>query len=51
VNIGEISAGTVKSTIDCLWPIIGGKGGAPDDWRIKDMLIFHQLFFISISSV
>lgn len=25
---------SVKSTIDCLYPIIGGKKGSPEDWRV-----------------
>ena len=48
VNIGEISTGTVKSTIDCLWPIIGGKGGAPEDWRIDELLVERQLGYNSL---
>jgi len=34
VNIGAISSGKVKALIDCLYPILGGRQGAPDDWRI-----------------
>lgn len=34
VNIGNITTGKVKSTIDCLYPLIGGKKGSPEDWRI-----------------
>lgn len=39
VNIGDIATGVVKSTIDCLWPVIGGKPGAPEDWRIVEILV------------
>jgi hypothetical protein len=35
LNIGEISEGVVKSTIDCLYPVIGGTEGKPEDWRIE----------------
>jgi hypothetical protein len=34
VSLGNISTGKVKSLIDCLYPIIGGGKGAPDDWKI-----------------
>lgn len=34
INIGEIATGKVKSLIDCLYPIIGGSLGKPEDWRI-----------------
>lgn len=34
VSLGNISTGKVKSLIDCMFPIIGGKRGAPDDWKI-----------------
>lgn len=34
VNIGEVSTGTVKSLLDCLYPVLGGRAGAPEDWRV-----------------
>jgi len=39
LNIGEIATGAVKSTIDCLYPIIGGEAGRPEDWRITILQI------------
>lgn len=33
-NIGNIATGEVKSLIDCLYPILGGSPGKPEDWRI-----------------
>lgn len=39
LNIGEIVTGAVKSTIDCLYPIIGGENGRPEDWRITILQI------------
>lgn len=39
VNIGEIASGQVKATIDCLWPMLGGKAGAPQDWRIRTLQV------------
>ncbi len=33
VNIGDIATGKVKAIIDCLYPVIGGSGGKPEDWR------------------
>ncbi len=35
VNIGEIATGRVKNILDCLYPILGGKAGRPEDWRIR----------------
>jgi hypothetical protein len=34
LNIGDIATGRVKSLIDCLYPIIGGSKGKPEDWRV-----------------
>jgi len=34
LNIGDIATGTVKSTIDCLYPLLGGSAKSPEDWRI-----------------
>ncbi len=34
VNLGDIATGKVKSIIDCLYPVIGGNMGSPEDWRI-----------------
>lgn len=31
VNLGDIATGRPKNVIDCLWPILGGVAGAPDD--------------------
>lgn len=39
LNIGEIATGEVKSTIDCLYPVIGGTAGNPEDWRIEAVQI------------
>lgn len=39
VNIGEIATGRVKSIIDCMVPILGGKRGAPEDWRINQLAV------------
>ncbi len=35
VNLGNIATGAVKSTIDCLYPLLGGTAGAPDDWKVS----------------
>ncbi len=35
MNLGDIATGTVKSTIDCLYPLLGGTAGAPDDWKVN----------------
>ncbi len=34
MNLGDIATGKVKSIIDCLYPVIGGNMGSPEDWRI-----------------
>ncbi|RLI42054.1 hypothetical protein DRO69_10825 [Candidatus Bathyarchaeota archaeon] len=39
INIGDISTGVVKSTIDCLYPVVGGSAGRPEDWRISILRI------------
>ncbi len=39
VNIGEIATGRVKSIIDCMVPVLGGKYGAPEDWRIDQLIV------------
>lgn len=35
LNIGDIATGKVKTTIDSLYPVIGGVSGQPEDWRIE----------------
>lgn len=35
MNVAAISDGRVKNTIDCLWPVLGGTPGAPDDGRVS----------------
>ena len=37
VNLGNIATGVVKSTIDCLYPLLGGAAGAPDDWKVNSL--------------
>jgi len=39
INIGDIATGRVKSVIDCLYPILGGVVGAPEDWRITSLYV------------
>jgi hypothetical protein len=38
-NIGDIATGKVKSIIDCLVPVLGGREGAPEDWRIDSLSV------------
>ncbi|MBA7608143.1 hypothetical protein ES703_15318 [subsurface metagenome] len=35
LNIGDIATGKVKTTIDSLYPVIGGVRGQPEDWRVN----------------
>lgn len=34
VNLGDIATGKIKSIIDCLFPVIGGKEKSPEDWKV-----------------
>jgi len=34
INLGDVATGKVKSLIDCLYPILGGSPGDPEDSRI-----------------
>jgi hypothetical protein len=34
VNLGDIATGRLKNVMDCLYPLIGGRQGAPNDSRI-----------------
>jgi len=34
----------VKATIDCLWPIIGGKPRTPEDWRIEELMVETKVY-------
>ena len=34
VNIGDIATGKVKALTDCLYSLIGGCKGNPEDWRV-----------------
>lgn len=43
INIGDISTGKVKSIIDCLYPLIGGNAGNPEDWRIDKISIVKEV--------
>lgn len=36
-NLGDIATGRVKAIIDCLWPILGGRPGAPNDGRVTTL--------------
>ncbi len=39
INIGDVATGHVKSVIDCLYPILGGTAGAPEDWRVHVLVV------------
>jgi hypothetical protein len=42
VNLGDIATGKVKTTIDGLWPLLGGVAGAPADTRISSLLLHRD---------
>ncbi len=35
INLGDIATGPVKHVLDCLYPVLGGSPGSPEDWRIE----------------
>ncbi len=37
INLGDIATGRPKNVIDCLWPLIGGRAGAPDDHLVTEL--------------
>lgn len=39
INLGDIGTGPVKTLIDGLWPILGGKRSAPHDGRIAALVV------------
>jgi hypothetical protein len=39
VNLGEAATGPVKPLLDCLWPVLGGTPVAPEDWRVRVLLL------------
>ncbi len=39
INVGDVATGHVKSVIDCLYPILGGTAGAPEDWRVHALVV------------
>lgn len=51
LNIGEITDGRVKNLIDCLYPIIGGTVGKPEDWRIDSLFVQKNVLAIQPYSV
>lgn len=51
LNIGEIATGPVKSTIDCLFPLLGGSIGKPEDWRIVVLQVEKGVENIPVSGV
>lgn len=51
INIGDIATGTVKSVIDCLYPLLGGTPGAPEDWRIESLYVAKSLADVPENSV
>lgn len=37
VNLGDVATGRLKNLIDCLYPVLGGRLGAPADDRIVEL--------------
>jgi hypothetical protein len=51
INIGEISNGSVKAFIDCLYPFYGGSAGRPEDYRISHLLVQKAVSGLTSDSV
>ncbi|HEY9720519.1 MAG TPA: hypothetical protein V6D47_00790 [Oscillatoriaceae cyanobacterium] len=43
LNIGDIATGRVKNVIDCLFPVIGGTAGAPNDWKFDALYVKKEV--------
>ena len=43
LSIASLSDGKVKHIIDCLYPLIGGKKGAPEDHRIVELYVVKSV--------
>lgn len=42
LNLGDIATGAVKSTLDALWPLLGGSPGVPHDHRICELTVMRN---------
>ncbi|VVB90323.1 Uncharacterised protein [uncultured archaeon] len=51
INLGDIATGRIKSIVDCLYPIIGGNKGSPDDWKINILEVAKGVKTIPKNSV
>ena len=51
VNIGGIATGPIKSFIDCLFPLLGGRVGAPADHLIDSLTVAKGYSGIAVDSV
>lgn len=51
VNIGNIATGPVKSFIDCLFPLLGGRVGAPADHLIDSLTVAKGYSVVGVDSV
>jgi hypothetical protein len=41
-NLGEVATGGIKPFIDCMWPLLAGSAGKPEDWRIDNLLLTRE---------
>ena len=41
-SIASLSDGLVKHVIDCLYPILGGRPGAPEDHKIAELIVKRE---------
>ncbi len=38
-DISWVAERPIKPVVDCLFPLFGGRGGAPDDWKVQRLLV------------
>src|SRR5262249_26357590 len=50
-NIGDLATGPVTATLDCLYPVLGGVAGAPEDWRIVGLYVEKDVAAVPDGSV
>lgn len=51
INIGDISAGAIKSFIDCLYPVFGGEAGCSADHRIDVLTVAKAVRSVAAGTV
>jgi hypothetical protein len=42
VNLGDVATGRAKPVVDCLWPTLGGRPGAPHDHLVRELRLSRE---------